>query len=122
MIIIYTRARCRSSIKSVRWLEKHLIPFKKRRVEQLSKENLTIILSLSESGFSDILKKRGDFRTQLKIEHLSELNYNQAVDYLSNHTEILRTPLIFSNNKLLVGHDDVEIRKFIPHINRKLLN
>lgn len=121
MIIIYYRSRCRSSRKAVRWLERHLIPFRKCRIEQLSKENLTEILSLSEGGFTDILKKSDDFRTQVKIEHLSKLSYNQAINFLSYNTEILRSPLIISYNKLLVGHNDVEIRMFIPQTNRKII-
>lgn len=120
MIIIYYRSKCSSSVKAINWLEKRGIPYQKRKIEQISQERLYHILSLTDNGFFDIFKKKGNSVTQSKIEYIIDMNFDNAIKYICNHTEVLRTPVLFSSNKLLIGHDDIEIRKFIPKKSRNI--
>ena len=48
------------------------------------------------------------------------MSFEEAIDYLMEHVEILQTPIIIDKNQLFVGFNGSEIRQFIPSINRKL--
>lgn len=114
MLIVYYRSGCHSSIKALIWLRKYGVRYKKRKLVQLSQQTLLSMLALTENGMVDLLKRKSDFPTQEKIKKVQEMNFNQAIDYLSHHPEVLRTPILVSNNKLLIGYHDTEIRQFMP--------
>ena len=48
------------------------------------------------------------------------MSFEEAIDYLVDHVEILQTPIIVDKNQLFAGFNGSEIRQFIPSINRKL--
>ncbi|MFQ6322509.1 ArsC/Spx/MgsR family protein [Lactococcus garvieae] len=102
-MIIYYRSGCYSSIKSLKWLEVHGVLCKKSRIEQVTKENLLKIVALTDNGIMDLLKRKADPRTQSKIEDIQEMSFNQVLEYLSHHSELLRTPILVSQDKLLIG-------------------
>lgn len=52
------------------------------------------------------------------MKKLYSLSFSEALNYLLLYPELLRTPIIFSENKLLVGFNSDEIRKFIPSVYR----
>lgn len=120
MLIVYYRSGCNSSIKALIWLREHGVRYKKRRLEQLSHHTLLSMLALTENGMVDLFKRKSDFSTQEKIKKIQEMSFNQAIDYLSHHPEVLRTPIFFSHNKLLIGYHDTEIRQFMPRSYRLL--
>ena len=50
------------------------------------------------------------------------MTLNDALFYIQAHSEVLRTPIIISQKKILVGFNSDDIRQFIPHTNRTLMN
>lgn len=120
MIYVYHRKGCGSSKRSLDWLNNHSIEYRAQQIEMITEENLRIILSLTNIGFEDIFKRNCGDSIRTEIEDIYQLSINQAIKYTVLHTKILRTPIIFSNNKLLIGFNEDEIRKFIPSIKRSV--
>lgn len=115
MVVVYYRPGCSSSARALEWLKEHGVPYKKYRIEQISKEQLLIILTLTENGLTDLFKGKGNLSTRTKITDIQEIKFNEAIDYVSQHPELIRTPILHSRNKLLIGYHETDIRQFIPH-------
>ena len=45
---------------------------------------------------------------------LNKLTFKEALAFATEHPECLITPIIIGKNKMLVGYNEVEMRKFIP--------
>lgn len=118
MITVYYRKTCSSSKRVLEWMNEHHIDYQIHRVEQISREELLYSLSLSENGLDDLVKLQGSAATLKKIRKLYSVKLNEALDYLKQHPEVLRTPIILTKNKLLVGYHEAEIRQFIPRSKR----
>lgn len=119
MIKVYHKKSCYSSRKAQEWLNLHNINYSAQPIEKISKDDLLLILSLTENGIEDIVKFKPIVQTQIKIDSLADMTVSAAIDYIKQNPEILRIPIIFTKNKLLVGYSDVEIRQFISHSKRQ---
>lgn len=113
MITVYYKKSCTSSKKAIKWLDNHNIKYNKCIISKISQKDLIHVLSLTDNGLESIVKTQGQSKIKKKIASLYELTFNGALDYLKSNSEILRTPIIFSDKKLLIGYHDVEIRQFI---------
>ncbi|MFQ6323628.1 ArsC/Spx/MgsR family protein [Lactococcus garvieae] len=122
MITIYQRSSCSSSKKAMQWFDFNQLTYEKKKVDFLSREQLIAILSLTENGLEDIIKTQGDSKTRSKVKKLTSMTFNDALFYIQTHSEVLRTPIILSQKKLLVGFNNDDIRQFIPHHNRAITN
>ncbi|MFK4935431.1 ArsC/Spx/MgsR family protein [Lactococcus garvieae] len=116
MINIYYRKNTSSSKKALDWFQAHSIFVDKHKMDQIPWDELIRLLSLTENGMSDILKRTSKVnrQTKKKIDYLMELSFNEAIYYMKSHTEILQDPIIIENQKYLVGYNKDEIRQFIP--------
>jgi regulatory protein spx len=71
-------------------------------------------LTLTDNGFSDLLKGSGkdiDLLAEVMSEDDSVTDW---VDYIAEHLGVLKFPILLGENKLMVGYNSDEIRKFIP--------
>ncbi|WP_019299199.1 ArsC/Spx/MgsR family protein [Lactococcus garvieae] len=121
MILLYYATNSLSCRKSFAWFEHHNIKTLQKRIECITQKDLIHALSLTDHGFTDILK-RGDLCTvelQAIIKDILTMSFNESIELILNHPEILRVPLIIDKNKLLIGHDSEKIRIFIPKSVRK---
>lgn len=122
--VYYSGLQSSSNIKTIEWFKKRNINFKEIRNKNISKSDLIHILSISDSGFSTILKNNLTSRSILKkkIEQLQYMNFNDCIRFILNTPEVLKSPIVFEDDKLLVGFNTDEIRKFIPPVYRKKNN
>lgn len=120
MIHIYHRKTCGSSKRAMKWLDLCQLDYKAYSIESISKQELLRVLQLTDFGTHDLVKHRGDEYTLKKIEQMNVMSLDHALDYLQQSPEILRTPIIVSDTKLLIGYNDSEIRKFIPKSRRRV--
>lgn len=51
---------------------------------------------------------------------IQALGFNDSVAYIVKNPDVLKSPIIFGDHKLLVGFNAEEIRKFIPKRYRKV--
>lgn len=118
-ITIYEKPSCNSSKIALRWLDNYNIEYEKLRINSISFNHMVSILKMTECGLEDIVRtQRAPVVVKKKVKKLYSLSFNEALNYLLLYPELLRTPIIFSENKLLVGFNSDEIRKFIPSVYR----
>lgn len=122
MVTIYLSQSCNSSKRAINWFNRNNISFQAQRISQISREDIVLALSMTDDGLKSIVKCQGHTNTIKKISSLNTMNFNEAISYIKTHTEILRTPIIISKNKILIGYNDADIRQFIPQYKRRLKN
>lgn len=122
MITLYYGTSDISSKRAKRWFEETGIEVQMKKIKEMSKEDLSQILFLSEEGFSDILKNniRMNSQTEELLRKCKALSFNEALVFLLEHRELLRLPLIFDTHRLMIGFNDDEIRQFIPQSYRRM--
>lgn len=121
MITLYCGKNSISNKKAEKWLQKAGVKVSIKKIDQISQKDLFQILLLSEKGFLDILKKeKTDFCYGKLLQGFQNLTFNEAIDFLSKHSELLRTPIIFDSTKLVIGFNEDEIRTFLSQNYRKL--
>ncbi|WP_042753335.1 ArsC/Spx/MgsR family protein [Lactococcus garvieae] len=122
MITIYYRGSCNSSKRAIKWFEEHSISFEKVAVNRLPHKELLRLLSLTDSGFTFFIKSstKINSKNRIKVTKLLDLSFNEAINYLNVHSELIQTPIIVEGDKIQVGYSGDEIRKFIPIIQRRV--
>lgn len=55
------------------------------------------------------------------MEKMDKMDFNDTVDFILKHTELLKTPILIDKNKLMIGFNAEDIRKFIPKNRRKYI-
>lgn len=121
MIKVYLSGSCSSCRKARKWLRKRQLEFMEINLSStvMSKEDLIKILSLTENGLEDIIAVRG--KTYLNLEQEFEsLSLEEAIRLIQKNPCLLKRPLIFDDNRLLVGFNEEGIRAFVPTEVRKV--
>lgn len=121
MVTLYCSVSSKTSRQAISWFENYEVKVVNRRVERITRSDLMHILSLTENGFLDILKKASGSGTRInKIrQSLQLLNFNQAVDLLLENTDVIKVPIVFDEKKLVIGYNSESIRVFISKEYRK---
>ncbi|MFD1317063.1 Spx/MgsR family RNA polymerase-binding regulatory protein [Loigolactobacillus zhaoyuanensis] len=120
MIKLFTQTSCNSSRKARQWLRDHDVEFSEQNVGKKAPtvEELKHILSLSENGLDDIISTRSQAYPEI-ADQLPDMSFNETLNLLCERTQLLRKPIIVTENKVQIGFNDDEIRKFVPrHIRR----
>ncbi|GAF36785.1 Spx/MgsR family RNA polymerase-binding regulatory protein [Lentilactobacillus farraginis] len=120
MINLLVAPSSTSSRKARQWLTEHDLTFRERDIYRrpLRPGEIKQILRLSENGCEDIVATRSNAYKQNK-DRLDSLPLSQFIEVLAKHPEMLKRPIIFNDEKLLVGFNDEEIRNFLPRSLRK---
>ncbi|WP_407281253.1 ArsC/Spx/MgsR family protein [Lactococcus formosensis] len=124
MMKIFYRASCASSKKALAWFRSHDIEIEAIRIGEITHKDLIQILSLSENGVFDIVKRSNSVAADENNKHREKLNnmkFNEALVYLKGHPALLATPIILDPTKCLIGFNSEQIRQFIPIKHRKSL-
>lgn len=80
------------------------------------------VLALTENGFSDILKRPSRVNTQSREElrKIERMNFTDGIRFISNHTHLLKAPIIFEKNKLTIGYNAENMRIFLSRDYRNI--
>ncbi|QIZ09204.1 transcriptional regulator Spx [Priestia megaterium] len=119
MVTLYLTPSCAYCRKAKAWLEDHQIAYKERNIlsEPLSIDEIKKILHLTEYGTDQIISKHSKAFQKLN-GNIESLSLQELYKIIKDNPELLRTPLIIDEKKLLVGYNEEEIRKFLPRKNR----
>jgi len=111
---------CQSTRKARQWFKAQEIPFEFRDIshDPLSIEEIQHILCLTEYGTEDIISTRTEIYEELDLD-IDSLSLTALYEYIQKYPRLLRYPLIFNDDKLQVGFNKHDIRKFIPREERK---
>lgn len=114
-IVVYTKTRCKSSTQAMNWLNEHNIIFTERKIEknEIAMEDFNHILQLTMKGTEDIISQRSLKYLQLK-KVFNDLTLQELRNLVYQYPSLLRTPIIVSEEKILIGFSAVDIRIFIP--------
>lgn len=122
MISLYTTPSCTSCRKARAWLTENKLPFKERNIfsDPLNSDELMEILSLTKNGTEDIISTRSKVYQKLDID-LEELKLEELLSLIEKYPNLLKRPIILDENKLQVGYNEEDIRKFVPRNLRKII-
>lgn len=122
MISLYTTPSCTSCRKARAWLTENELPFKERNIfsDPLNSDELMEILSLTKNGTEDIISTRSKVYQKLDID-LEELKLEELLLLIEKYPNLLKRPIILDENKLQVGYNEEDIRKFVPRNLRKII-
>ena len=121
-ISLYTTPSCTSCRKARAWLTENELPFKERNIfsDPLNSDELMEILSLTKNGTEDIISTRSKVYQKLDID-LEELKLEELLSLIEQYPNLLKRPIILDENKLQVGYNEEDIRKFVPRNLRKII-
>lgn len=121
MIIVYTVPSCTSCKKAEEWLRAHALEYKEINLltDEIRKEDLFKILSLTEEGTEEIISKRSKAYARLDL-NFNHVSVNDLINIIDVNRTLLRRPLILDDSKLQVGYNEEDIRKFLPRDFRKV--
>lgn len=103
--------------KACKWFKRHNIAYQTYLVRRrpLTPEVIHKLLSLSYNGFEDLLSHS---RSVSDNEALLNMSVTQLTDYVIAHPSVLKYPIIYDEQKLMVGWNANEIGQFIPSTSR----
>ena len=104
-----------SDKKALEWFRSRGIKITVKRLRKITCEELKEVLNRTERGFNEILKK-SQFINKRQFNRLS---FNEAVAWLLENTDLIRTPIIIDNKRVVIGMRDDEIEMFIPREQRE---
>ena len=115
MISLYTTPSCTSCRKARAWLTENELPFKERNIfsDPLNSDELLEILSLTKNGTEDIISTRSKVYQKLAID-LDDLKLEELLALIEQYPNLLKRPIIVDGDKLQVGYNEDDIRKFVP--------
>lgn len=105
-----------SNQNTFEWFKKYKIKVVKRKISQITNEDLLNVLSNTVCGRPDIMKNSSKSKDMLKrkISTMDNMTFNEAVHFIKKDPEIIKTPVIIEHNKIWVGYNSEEIRIFLP--------
>lgn len=120
MVTIFTSPSCTSCRKALAWLKANQIPMIERNIfkEPLTRDELKMILRLTEDGTEEIISTRSNQFQKLNI-NLDELKLSELIDLLMKEPTLLKRPLMVDDRRLQVGYNEDEIRCFLPRTVRQ---
>jgi regulatory protein spx len=115
MIIVYTVPSCSSCKKAEEWLRSHELEYKEINLltDDIKKEDLLKILSLTDDGTEEIISKRSKAYARLDM-NFENVSVSRLINIINENRTLLRRPLIFDDTRLQVGYNEDDIRKFLP--------
>ena len=110
MILLYTnwgslgsrRAKTYFSENNKKFVEKNIQKFR------LTEEELKYILSKCENGTEDIISTRSKVYKNMKGD-VNDLTTTELIQLIQDHPNILRLPVILSDQMMFAGWDDEEV-------------
>lgn len=121
MIKLFITPSCTSCRKARAWLKENELPYKERNIfsEGISKDELTEILRLTETGTEEIISTRSKVFQELDLD-IDALSMEELYDIIQKNPGILKRPIMIDEKRLQVGYNAEEIRKFLPRSRRAL--
>lgn len=118
MIKIFTKSSSSGCKQAQEWLNHRQIAFQTIRFKNLKLSDLVKILSLTDDGISEIQAKKTS-RNLEEANHVRELineagSIAEVLQLLKVYPQCFKAPIIIDDNKIMIGYNDEEIRKFLP--------
>ncbi|MGY3736765.1 Spx/MgsR family RNA polymerase-binding regulatory protein [Lactococcus taiwanensis] len=121
MIAFYYASSCRSSKLARKWLIKHHLEFEEIniRTNGIRREILLKMLSMSELGIEDIVSLRSKCFREKKFD-FNDITLNDLLEKIENNPELLKHPLILSDQHFQSGYNEENMRAFLSRTYRTI--
>jgi len=120
MIKIYYQSEFDDSTKKIlEFFERKNIEVQKIQNQSMTEEELIHILSLSDEGFKSITKRVHDERIK-KILNAEDASTKYMIHFLLSNKQLIKSPIIVDEHRLLIGYNLDEMRQFIPKKQRMI--
>ncbi|MCT3114738.1 transcriptional regulator Spx [Leuconostoc lactis] len=115
MVTLYSSPSCTSCRKAKQWLGDHNLPFVERNLnkEPLRAEEVKAMLRLTEDGTEELISTRSKIFSELTID-LDDMSINKLIDLIVMYPSLLKRPIILDDQRMQIGYNDDEIRRFLP--------
>ena len=115
MVTLYSSPSCTSCRKAKQWLVDHNLPFVERNLnkEPLRAEDVKAMLRLTEDGTEELISTRSKIFSELTID-LDDMSINKLIDLIVMYPSLLKRPIILDDQRMQIGYNDDEIRRFLP--------
>ena len=115
MVTLYSSPSCTSCRKAKQWLVDHNLPFVERNLnkEPLRAEEVKAMLRLTEDGTEELISTRSKVFSELTID-LDDMSINKLIDLIVMYPSLLKRPIILDDQRMQIGYNDDEIRRFLP--------
>ncbi|OCA83016.1 transcriptional regulator Spx [Bacillus sp. FJAT-27225] len=122
MVNLYTSPSCTSCRKAKAWLEEHNVQYIERNIfsEPLTIDEIKGILSMTEEGTDEIISLNSKTYKNLNV-NLESLQLKELYTIIKENPGMLRRPIIKDENKMNVGYNEEEIRRFLPRSVRTII-
>lgn len=122
MMKIFTMPSSTGSRRAMKWMKEHGVPFREQRLDHdpLSLAELKQILLLTNDGTDDIISTRSLAYKALEAQgvNIEDMTITELCEVIADNPRMLRYPIIYSGNKLMVGFDEDRVRVFLPRMKR----
>jgi regulatory protein spx len=121
MLKIYTVQACRSCKRAKEWFKMRGLTYEEINLitNSITRQELLLLLSLTEEGVEEIISKRSDAYQILDI-NFDKLYFEELLELIIQYPTLLRRPLITDGKKLQVGYNEDDIRKFLSRTARRI--
>ena len=115
MVTLYSSPSCTSCRKAKQWLVDHNLPFIERNLnkEPLRAEEVKAMLRLTVDGTEELISTRSKIFSELTID-LDDMSINKLIDLIVMYPSLLKRPIILDDQRMQIGYNDDEIRRFLP--------
>lgn len=115
MVTLYSSPSCTSCRKAKQWLVDHNLPFIERNLnkEPLRAEDVKAMLRLTEDGTEELISTRSKVFSELTLD-LDDMSINKLIDLIVAYPSLLKRPIILDDQRMQIGYNDDEIRRFLP--------
>jgi len=123
MNIYYSSLTRGYSVKrAIEWAEKNKVSYSLIPYRKMKQTDIIKILSMTDSGFEDILSRQGDALAIQKImnKSLDEIKTIELANFLLENTRFLKNLLLVDDKNLQIGFSEENIREFVPQHIRKI--
>lgn len=122
MIILYYKTGHDSCWGARQWFKDHDINPIERKIEYILREDLIHALSLTENGLTDLLKCPSRSMPQMLalLSSIKIMKFEDSINFILEHPNVLRTPIIIDEKKLVVGYNSERMRIFLSRKYRTL--
>ncbi|MBO1103295.1 ArsC/Spx/MgsR family protein [Enterococcus hirae] len=118
MITVYT-GRDKSSRNTISWFLWRNIEIKVCPKAKMEDETIQSICEEFSCEIDMMFSKRSRLFKDI-VPFFEQYTFEEKVYLLVKERRLLRTPIIYSKNKLLIGFNEEKIRMFIPREQRKV--
>lgn len=114
---IYTKNNNKQSRFAVLELENYGIPFSEQRLDivGIKKEEVVFLSKHTEGGIMDLLATQSMNFKKIK-NNILDMSYNELVDHIVANPLILTAPIIYHNQRILIGYEQEDVEDLAARI------